>query len=124
MNAKTTKIIFWIATGLLAAMMVLSAGMYFANYETVATSFTTLGYPTYLIYPLAVAKILAAIAITTRLNNSLKEWAYAGLFFDFALAATAHLQVGDGEAAPAFVAIALLFVSYFMGKRLDGSKGA
>ena len=92
--------------------MLMSAGMYFLNHEMVADTFNKLGYPTYIIYPLAIAKILGLIAIWTKKSNTLKEWAYAGFFFDFVLALVAHLQVKDGEFAPALVAIFLLMVSY------------
>lgn len=118
MNAKTTKIIFWIATGLLSAMMLMSAGMYFFNYEEVAQVFDGLGHPRHIIYPLGVAKILAVVAITTRKNTVLTEWAYAGLCFDFILAIMAHLNAQDGEFVGAAVALVLLFTSYFMGKRM------
>lgn len=121
MNAKTTKIIFWIATGLLSAMMLMSAGMYFFNYEEVAKVFDTVGHPRHVIYPLAVAKILAVVAITTRKNAALTEWAYAGLFFNFVLALMAHLNANDGEFGGALVALVLLFTSYFMGKRMGAS---
>ena len=85
----------------------------------VAETFTTLGYPTYIIYPLAIAKILGLIAIWTRKSNTLKEWAYAGFFFDLVLAASAHIHVKDGEYAPAIVAIFLLIVSYRCEKNLE-----
>ncbi|MEN0049603.1 MAG: DoxX family protein [Bacteroidota bacterium] len=118
MNAKTVRIIFWIATGLLSAMMLMSAGMYFFNYEEISKTFDTLGYPGHVIYPLAVAKILAVVAILTRKSATLAEWAYAGLFFDFVLALMAHLDAGDGEFGGAVIALVLLFTSYFMGKRM------
>lgn len=120
---KTNKIIFWIATGLLSAMMLMSSiYMYIINHDTVAApSFENLGFPTWVIYPLAIAKILGVIAITTRKSQKLKEWAYAGFFFNFSLALSAHLVVGDGGAAPAGVALVLLIVSYIFGEKL--SKG-
>ena len=54
---KTTKIIYWIATALLCLLMLASAGMYIFNHAEVAKIFISLGYPTYIIYPLAIAKI-------------------------------------------------------------------
>ncbi|MEM8526726.1 MAG: DoxX family protein [Bacteroidota bacterium] len=96
----------------------LSAGMYFFNYKEIAKTFGTLGYPAYVIYPLAIAKVLAVIAILTRKNASLTEWAYAGLFFDFVLALMAHLEAQDGEFGGAVVALVLLFTSYFVGKKM------
>lgn len=117
MNQKRNRIIYFVATGLLTALMLMSAGMYFFNHEMVAETFGKLGYPSYIIYPLAIAKILGLIAIWTKKSNTLKEWAYAGFFFDFVLAISAHLYVKDGEFAPALVAIFLLIVSYIFDKK-------
>ncbi len=119
MNQKTTRIIYLVATGLLSVLMLLSAGMYFFNHQMVADTFTRLGYPTYIIYPLAVAKILGLIAIWSKKSNTLKEWAYAGFFFDFLLAFSAHVNAGDGEYLPAIIAMVLLLVSYNLEMRLD-----
>ena len=55
--------------------------MYFTKYEMVKGFFQSLGYPIYLIYPLATAKVLGIIAIITKKSRLLKEWAYAGFFF-------------------------------------------
>ena len=115
---KTQKIVFWVSTGLLSAMMLMSAGMYLFNTDEVSAIFKTLGFPTFIIYPLAVAKILGVVAILTRKSKELAEWAYAGFFFDFVLAAAAHINVGDGEQIGAFIALVLLGVSYFFQKKV------
>lgn len=115
---KRNRIIYLIATGLLTALMLMSAGMYFFNYEMASGIFTKLGFPTYIIYPLATAKIFGLIVIWTKKSAALKEWAYAGFFFDFVLALTAHININDGEFAPAIIALVLLFVSYFFGKKI------
>ncbi|TNE51056.1 MAG: DoxX family protein [Deltaproteobacteria bacterium] len=88
-------------------------------YAFVAKTFTKLGYPTYIIYPLAVVKILGLIAIWTKKSQRLKEWAYAGFFFDLVLAISAHIAVQDGEFAPAVVALVLLLTSYFSEQYLE-----
>lgn len=115
---KANKIVYYISTGLLSLLMLFSAGMYFFNYEEVATMFTNFGFPTYIIYPLAVAKILGLITIWFVTNKSLKEWAYAGFFFNFVLAFFAHYMISDGEHAGALVAIILVLVSYYFSKKI------
>ena len=115
---KRIKIAYWITTGLLTFLMLMSAGMYFLNHEEVAKTFEALGFPTYVIYPLAIAKLLGLVAIWTRKSKTLIEWAYAGYLFNFLLAASAHINIGDGEAVPAMVAVVLLFGSYFTGRKL------
>ena len=115
---KRNKIIYLVATGLLSALMLMSAGMYFLQYDMVSDTFTRLGFPTYIIYPLAIAKILGLVAIWTKKSQMLKEWAYAGFFFDFLLASSAHINVGDGEYLPAMIAMVLLAVSYIFEKKM------
>ena len=79
--------------------------------------FKHLGYPTYLIYPLATVKILAVVAILSRKSAFLKEWAYAGIFFDVILAFTAHTVV-DGGGTMALAGIILVIVSRFLDGRV------
>ncbi len=121
---KTMKIIHWISTGLITALMLMSSGMYFFNHEMVAETFTNLGFPTYIIYPLAIAKILGLLAIWSNYSKSLKEWAYAGFFFDFVLASSAHLAAKDGQSTAAMAAIVVLFVSYFTWKKISSANAS
>lgn len=109
---KRNKIIYYVATGLLTVLLLFSAGMYFFNHEEVAGVWIDFGYPTYIIYPYAVVKILGLIAIWFISSKMLKEWAYAGFFFAFTLAFFAHVMVGDGEQMGAAIALILLIVSY------------
>ena len=118
---KTTKIVYWVTTGLFSLLMVMSAMMYFFNYEEVSKTFEGLGYPSYIVYPLAVAKLLGVVAIWTKRSQTLKEWAYAGFFYDTLLASSAHLVVNDGQAGPALVAMVLVLVSYWSEKKVFDS---
>jgi hypothetical protein len=115
---KTQKTAYYITTGLVSLLMLFSAGMYIFSNAEVSELFTSLGYPTYIIYPLAIAKILGLIAIWQNKNQTLKEWAYAGFFFDLILAFSAHYMVGDGEQGGAIVGLVLLITSYYFGKRI------
>jgi len=114
---KTKTIIYYITTGLLTALMLFSVSMYLFNNEEISKAFTSFGYPTYIIYPLAFFKILGLITIWFVRNKSLKEWAYAGFFFNFVLAFFAHYMIGDGEQMGALLAIVLLLLSYVFSKK-------
>jgi uncharacterized membrane protein len=114
------KIIYWIVTGLLCLMMLGSAGMYIFNHAEVLKIFGQLGYPTYIVYPLAIAKILGVIAILTKKSKTLKEWAYAGFFFDFLLAASAHYFAGVPSPLLAIVGLVLLLISYTLDRKIYG----
>ena len=119
---ETTKIIYWVATGLLSVMLIMSSGMYLFNNEMVQQIFTSLGYPTYLIYPMVIAKLSAVTVLLTQKKTLITEWAYAGLFFEFVLAIFAHVMVGDGEQMGALIAMVLLIVSYLSNKKLYSLK--
>ncbi|HBH06945.1 MAG TPA: hypothetical protein DDX92_10140 [Flavobacteriales bacterium] len=118
MNSKVNKITYYVSTGLLSAMALMSAGMYFFDYPNVAEEIARLGYPTYIIYPLAVLKVLGITAIWTNFSSRLREWAYAGFFFNFVLAMGAHIAVNDGDQYGALAALILLALSYFFGNRV------
>jgi len=115
---KTFKITYWSATGLLSLMLIMSSGMYVFDNEAVQGTFIALGYPSYLIYPLVVAKLTAVAILLSQKDSTIKEWVYAALFFEFVLAFFAHVMVGDGDQFGAVIAIVLLLVSYFSGKKI------
>ena len=112
------KAIYWTATVLLTLLMLFAAFNYIFKHELIVIVFQKLGFPTYIIYPLAVAKLLGVAAILSKKSKTLKEWAYAGFFFNFVLAISAHLNAGDGQFAPALASLALLSTSYVLDRRL------
>lgn len=115
---RRDRIIYWVATGLLTVLMLMSISMYFLKYQMVSESFNKLGFPTFVVYPSAIAKLLGIIAILSKKSNFLKEWAYAGFFFDFSLAFGAHVAARDGEFGMALIALVLLLVSRIYDEKL------
>ena len=113
---RRDTIIYWVATGLLCALLLFSAGMYIFKNTDIVKAFESFGYPTYLIYPLAIAKVLGLVTIWGNFSKWLKEWAYAGFFFNTALAFFAHYMISDGQQRGALIAFVFVLVSYFTGK--------
>ncbi|WP_027419790.1 DoxX family protein [Crocinitomix catalasitica] len=117
---KRDKIIYYIATGVLSAIILFSASMYIFNHDAITVAFTTLGYPTYLIYPYAAAKIVGIIVLWNTKYMILKEWAYSAFFFAIILAFFAHIMIGDGGQSGAILAFIALTVSYIFKRRIQG----
>lgn len=115
---KSNKVIYWISTSLLCLMMFGSAMFYFTQYDTAKEIFTMLGFPHYIIYPLAILKVLGVVAIVLKRSVFFKQLAYAGFFYDFLLALSAHLNVGDSGFVAALMALILLVVSYIYDKKV------
>jgi hypothetical protein len=112
------KIFYWIATFLLTAIMLFSVYNYLFNYDGIVGRFVYFGYPSYLVYPLAGAKILGLVAIWGNFSKFLKEWAYAGFFFNTTLAFFAHYIADGSDYLFALVACAATLISYFTGKKV------
>jgi hypothetical protein len=80
---KKTKILYWVFTGLFAFMMFSSAiPDVFSQPVAIEGMNTNLGYPLYFIPFIGIAKWLGVAAILIPGYPRIKEWAYAGLFFD------------------------------------------
>ena len=80
---KKTKILYWVFTILFAFMMFSSAiPDVFSQPIAIQGMSTNLGYPLYFIPFIGIAKWLGVVAILIPGYPRIKEWAYAGLFFD------------------------------------------
>jgi len=112
------KTLYWIATSLLTAIILFSVYHYFFNHEGIAGRFVYFGYPSYLVYPLAIAKILGLAAIWGNFSGFLKEWAYAGFFFNTLLAFFAHYLTDGSGYLLSLLALLATIVSYFSGKKV------
>lgn len=123
---KSTNIIYWISTGLVSALMTLSAIPDIIKVPDAVEMVTKhLGYPSYFLPFIGVAKLLGSIAILVPGFPRIKEWAYAGFFFDLIAAVYSSISVGDsvGKWAPIFVGFALVGCSYiYHHKRIQAAK--
>ena len=79
---KRDKIIYWITTIWLALGMTSTAIVQLIRMDEEVQNFENLGYPVYLMSILGIWKLLGVIAILLPKTPLLKEWAYAGFFFD------------------------------------------
>lgn len=87
MKSKTNNILYWVFTIVFGALMVFSSvGGIGPNEQTIQIFHKGLGYPIYFIQFISWAKIIGVVALLLPINKTLKEWAYAGLFFDLAAA--------------------------------------
>ena len=120
---KTDKIIFWITTILIFALISLPAVMF--NGEMSKEGIKHLGFPPYFNVELGIAKILGGfVLIIPQIPSRLKEWAYVGFGIDFISAFIAIYAV-DGFSHMALlpiVALLILAVSYKYFHKLESNK--
>ncbi|KFC19520.1 DoxX family protein [Chryseobacterium sp. FH1] len=108
------KIIYWVTTGIVSAMMHFSAFGYLTNADMKA-AFVHLGLPDYFRIELAILKILGGFAlILPQVPSKIKAVAYFGFALTFVSAFIAHTASGDpiSVAIIPIIFLAILSVSF------------
>ncbi len=104
----TGTLTYWIATVILAVECIVGGLMASLRMQPFLGILGHLGYPPYLMSILGVWYLLAGLALLAPRLPRLKEWAYAGLIFNYTGAVASHLAVGDAATAliaPIFFAL-------------------
>src|ERR1700680_3781108 len=109
----TSKIIYWVSTGLVAALSLFAGFASLSGSPQAVEGFAHVGYPQQLRIILGIAKLLGAITLVVPGLVKLKEWAYAGFTFAWISAFVAHYLAKDGpKAFTPLILLALLAISY------------
>jgi uncharacterized membrane protein YphA (DoxX/SURF4 family) len=95
---RIKTIAYWLTTIFGPASFVIGGVLHITRQPDVLATLSHLGYPAYFATILGVAKLLGAIAVVIPRFPRLKEWAYAGFFFDLTAAAASRAFVGDSAA--------------------------
>ncbi|MGI9579994.1 DoxX family protein [Chryseobacterium sp. RRHN12] len=120
MKTKTTKIIYW-SGAIFMSLWFGASGFFELTKNPVVWDITQkLGYPSHFIYILGVFKISGVLVLL--LPNTLlrlKEWVFAGMFFDILFAFFSKIAVlGLSSTVDALVAFSVLTVTYIMFRKL------
>ena len=121
--SKVYKIGYYVLTVLLSALMLISIyGGFFPTKEG-TDLMARLGYPMYVLTMLSYFKILGIIGVWQTKWPRVREWAYAGFFFDMVGATWSMAAVGEpvgGIVATALMTIVLVLGSYFCMHKVKG----
>lgn len=119
---KKTNTLYWIITGLFAAFMLFSAIPDILATPEALQFIGSLGYPDYFVRFIGIAKALGVIAILVPGSPRLKEWAYAGLFFDlFGATYSAIAKFGvHPQLSFMILPFTFLFASYSLYHKKNG----
>jgi hypothetical protein len=98
-TARAMSATYWISTALTVFFIVPGGLAYALAVPDVVDGVVQLGFPLYFIQLLGVWKVLGGLAILVPGFPRLKEWAYAGLFFELTGAALANATMGASMGA-------------------------
>lgn len=109
-NERMKRIAYWVTTILGPASFVIGGFFFITHGESQIDTLHKLGYPEYVLTILGFWKLMAVIAILIPRFPRLKEWAYAGFFFELSGAAASHILNGDSLAVAAQPIVFLILV--------------
>ena len=95
---KMKTIGYWTTTAIIAFVLLSGGAAELAHRRETVEGMAHLGYPLYFTMILGFWKLLGGIALLAPGFPRLKEWAYAGAFFDLTGAAVSHAARGDDAA--------------------------
>jgi len=120
MTTKTTKIIYW-SGAIFMSLWFGASGFFELTKNPVVWDITLqLGYPSHFIYILGVFKLAGVIVLLlpNRLLR-LKEWVFAGMFFDIIFAFFSKIAVlGFASTIDAIVAFTVLSITYLLFRKI------
>jgi uncharacterized membrane protein YphA (DoxX/SURF4 family) len=103
---KAKAIGYWICTALIAFSFLSGGVGYLLRLPQPLQGITQLGYPVYLVTILGIWKLLGGIVVLLPGFPLVKEWAYAGMFFDLTGATASHIATG-GEVSHVVTTVVL-----------------
>jgi len=107
---KTKVVAYWVTTGMLAFCIGSGGAAELAQVPGNVQGLAALGYPAYFVMLIGLWKVLGAIAVLLPRFPRLKEWAYAGMFFNMTGAAVSTVAV-TGTHEPWHVVAQLLMAA-------------
>jgi uncharacterized membrane protein YedE/YeeE len=120
---KKINVLYWVFTILFALIMLFTAlPNVMMSPESIDLIHTKLGYPKYFIMFVGIAKILGVFGILIPGYPRVREWSYAGLFFDLTAATVSGIVVEGFHPMQLFMLVFFApgVLSYiFYHKRLD-----
>lgn len=108
--ARSRTVVYWIATGLVAAEFAVGGVWDLLQIQYVRTILSHLGYPMYFATFMGIWKLPGSVVLVLPGLPRLKEWVYAGMIYEMTGAVFSHLAVGDGPAAVAAPVVLIVLI--------------
>ncbi len=124
LHSKHQKIVYWVPTSLFCLLFLASAIWTLFDIPGTVAETQALGYPSFTVIPLAIAKLLGIVAILTNTSRTLKEFAFAGFLYDVLLATLGHYNnpgIGTGIGIAIFGLI-IWILAYVVDRKYRGEK--
>lgn len=115
-NEKVKTVLYWITTVLTGANYLFAGVLYVMAGPDIQEGMGKLGYPIYFVQLLGVWKFLGGIAILAPKFPRIKEWAYAGMFFNLTAASFSSGYTGQpiNDVVAPLIFLILVMASWYL----------
>jgi hypothetical protein len=93
---RTRIIVYWVATAFVVGFGLVAGVLDILRIQPLFGITLHLGYPPYFATLLGTWKVLGGLALAAPRFPLVKEWAYAGSFFDYTAAIVSYVAIGEG----------------------------
>jgi hypothetical protein len=109
---------YWVAIGLFSAVFLGSATFGLLDLNGSKTEWLHLGYPWWTFFALTAGKVVGVATIASnRLPRIVKDFAFAGFFYELLLAGGAHLSIPEVKVLLAVAGLAVWAFAFIMDSR-------
>lgn len=114
--SKSKRILYWVFTAWLALGLISTGLVQVLKIEDEVNNILHLGYPVYVLTILGIWKLLAVPVVLLPRLALVKEWAYAGIFFNASGAFISYLAIGDpfSQALPPLLLGIICGISWYL----------
>lgn len=121
MSTKAVRITYWVLLVLFCLMILGDAYGGLSHQQAGIDALKQIGFPVYLLTFFGMLKVLGVIALLQNKFKAIKDWAFAGFFFNFLGAAWARASTNGGTflVILPLVFVVIVLVLYFLWRRLE-----
>lgn len=116
---SNTKRLYYVAIILFSILFIGSVLLSVIDAEGSYEEYANLSFPSWIHYPLVIAKTLGVIVILTSKSRRLKDFAFAGFLYDILLAIGGHLYVGELYVIVAFTGLVIWIFAFIMDRKYE-----
>ncbi len=114
----TTQRLYWIAIGLFGLLFIGSAIFGVVDPQGSYDEYRHLEFPSWILYPLSLLKVLGIVAIISNRSQTLKDFAFAGFLYDLLLALGGHIAQQEIKFLLPIFGLTLWGFAFYMDRQL------
>ncbi|MFB9995450.1 DoxX family protein [Deinococcus oregonensis] len=117
-SSSTQQRLYWAALSLFSLVFIGSAILTVVDVAGSNAEYRHLGFPTWLLYPQSLAKVLGIVALLFSRSRTLKDFAFAGFLYNLLLALGGHLSQMEIDVLLPLITLGIWVFAFTMDRKM------